>query len=233
MKRSIVYSLIPVLALSCAGPQVIDEPEEQIETKTYELKLTEPADATSWVLDADGTYTFSWEAVPGQTNYKLVLSKAQDLSAPYVVSIRGTSQALDGKTLDGYLQELGIASEATADVWWSVLPYKEVAHTEYTTETRKVTVTRLEEEKPDWGPVDEAIAVKVAVIYEDPYYTNLENSSDPWNGKRIHEIFGYNTPRSQMQEYARDFEEYSHGAVDIQIVHEFSLDDRLFCYYAE
>ena len=233
MKRSIVYSLIPVLALACAGPQVIDEPEEQIETKTYDLKLTEPADAASWVLDADGTYTFSWEAVPGQTNYKLVLSKSQDLSNPYIVSIRSTSQALDGKTLDGYLQELGVASEATADIWWSVLPYKEVAHTEYTTSVRKVTVTRLAEEKPDWGPVEEAIVVKVAVIYEDPYYTNLENGSDPWNGKRIHEIFGYNNPHSQMQEYARDFEEYSHGAVDIQIVHEFSLDNQLFCYYTE
>ena len=233
MKRVIVYSLIPLLALACAGPQVIEEPEEKVETKTYDLKLTEPADAASWVLDASGTYTFSWEAVPGQTNYKLVLSKAQDLSAPYVVSIRGTSQALDGKTLDGYLQELGIASEATAEIWWSVLPYKEVPNTEYTTNVRKVTVTRLEEEKPDWGPVEEAIEVKVAVIYEDPYYTNYESGSDPWNGKRIHEIFGYNTPRSQMQEYARDFEEYSHGAVDIQIVQEFSLDDRLFCYYAE
>ena len=233
MKRYFAYTLIPLLALACAGPQIIEEEEEEEETRTYELKLSSPADAAAWTLEAEGTYTFAWEAVPGQSNYKLVLSKARDLSAPYTISSRGTSQAMDGKTLDGYLQELGIASEATADIWWSVLPYKEVAHTEYTTGVRKLTVTRLEEEKPDWGPVEEPIVVKVAVIYEDPYYTNRENGSDPWNGKRIHEIFGYNNPHSQMKEYANAFEECSHGAVDIQIVHEFSLDDRLFCYYAK
>ena len=233
MKRYFAYTLIPLLALACAGPQIIEDEEEEEETRTYELKLSSPADAAAWTLEAEGTYTFAWEAVPGQSNYKLVLSKARDLSAPYTISSRGTSQAMDGKTLDGYLQELGIASEATADIWWSVLPYKEVAHTEYTTSVRKLTVTRLEEEKPDWGPVEEPIVVKVAVIYEDPYYTNRKNGSDPWNGKRIHEIFGYNNPHSQMKEYANAFEECSHGAVDIQIVHEFSLDDRLFCYYAK
>ena len=233
MKRTLACILIPLLALACAGPQIKQEEEVEEETKTYNLGLTQPADAAVWTLEADATYTFSWEAVPGQTNYKLVFSKTEALEAPCTVSIRGTSQALDGKTLDGYLQELGIASEATADIWWGVLPYKEVAHTEYTTHVRKLTVTRLEEEKPDWGPVEEPLVVKVAVIYEDPVYTNPDNDADPWNGKRIHEIFGYNNPHSQLTEYARDFEECANGAVDIQIVHEFSLDDRLFCYYTE
>ena len=233
MKRILAFTLIPLAVLACAGPQINVEEEVEEETKTYSLDLQQPENSTVWTLEADKTYTFSWQAVPGQTNYKLLFSKSQDLSSPYTVSIRKTSQDLDGRTLDGYLQELGIASEATADIWWSVLPYKEVAHTEYTTFTRKLTVTRLAEEKPDWGPVEEPLVVKVAVIYEDPYYTNISNASDPWNGKRIHEIFSYNDPHAQMLEYARDFEEVSHGAVDIQIVHEFSLNDRLFSYYSE
>ena len=233
MKRLFAYPLAALLTLACAGPQVIDDEVIEHETETYELRLSEPVDDQEWALAPEASYSFTWEAVPGQSNYKLILSKSQDLSSPYVVSVRGVSQALDGKTLDGYLQELGVASEATAEIWWSVLPYKEVPYTVYNTYVRKLTLTRLEETRPDWGPVEDPLVVKVAVIYEDPYYTNPDDASDPWNGKRIHEIFGYHNPHSQATEYAKAFEECSHGAVDIQIVEEHSLDDRLFCYYAE
>lgn len=232
MKNHLTYTLPILLLLSCAGPQIKEEEEPEVETTTYEIVLKTPADAVSWELEAGGSYLFEWEKVPGQTNYKLQFSRSADMSSPYTVSTRGSSQELDGKTLDSYLQELGIQSEATADVWWSVLPFKEVEHTEYTTSVRKLTVTRLEEERPDWGPVEEPIVVKVAVIYEDPYYNNTSNASDPWNGKRIHEIFGYNDPHRQMAEYKKDFEEYSHGAVKIEIEGEYDITDRLFCYYS-
>lgn len=233
MKRFILYSLPCLLLLSCAGPQIKEEEEVVIEDKTVDIELSDPPENTKWTLKADETYIFSWSEAEDQSNYKLLLSRSADMSKPYAVSVRGTSQRVSGASLDGYMQELGVESEATADIWWSVAPYKEVAHINYNTFVRKLTITRMEEVRPDWSPVDEPIVVKVAVIYEDPYYTNKANGSDPWNGKRIHEIFGYNNPHAQMTEYAAAFEEVSHGAVDIQIVHEFDLTDRLFCYYAE
>ena len=233
MKRYFACLALPLFALACAGPQIKEEEEVQVETKTYEIALSAPADATVWELEADGVYSFEWEKVPGQTNYKLLFSKSSDMSSPYTVNTRGASQQLDGATLDSYLQALGIASEATEEIFWSVSPFKEVAHTEYLTQVRSLTVTRLEEIKPDWGPVEDPIIVKVAVVYEDPYYTNLDNASDPWNGKRIHEIFGYNNPQKQMAEYKKDFEEYSHGAVKIEIEGEYYVNDRLYCYYSE
>lgn len=233
MKKYFSYIFILALSLSCAGPQIKEKEEEVIETETVQINLSAPANNEAWVLVSEESYTFSWEAAKGQTNYKLELSLSEDMSGAYEVSTRGTSQTLTGSILDSYVKELGVAAEATADIYWSVLPYKEVAHTEYKTSVRKLTITRLEEVKPDWGPIEEPLVVKVAVIYEDPFYTNPNDASDPLNGKRIHEIEGYHDPHKQMVEYAACFEEYSHGTVDIQIVEEISLDDRLFCYYAE
>lgn len=231
--RYFVFPLAALLAAACAGPEVKEDPVIEKPTETYEIVLSEPAAETVWTLEAETTYSFCWEAVPGQSNYKLQLSLSSDMSNPYTISTRGTSQSVSGSSLDTYLQELGMESQQTSDVYWSVLPYREVDHTVYKTQVRKLTVTRLEEVKPDWGPVEEPIVVKVAVIYEDPYYTNPDDSSDPLNGKRIHEIEGYFDPHKQVTEYAADFEEYSHGAVKIEIVEEHSIDDRLFCYYAD
>lgn len=233
MKRYLTYAIALAFAFSCAGPQIKEEEEVEIETKTFDIALSAPEDGSTWTLEKDAEYTFSWEKVEGQTNYKLALSRSQDMSSPYEISIRGGSQIITGANFDTYLQEMGVPSEATVDIWWSILPYKEVAHIEYTTNVRKLTVTRLEEVKPDWGPIDEPLVVKVAVVYEDPVYNNPDNASDPWNGKRIHQIFSYNDPHKQMAEYKKDFEEISHGAVKIEIEGEYDLTDRLFCYYTE
>lgn len=229
-QRHFLFATLIFLA-ACAGPQIKDEPEEKVETVTHEIVPEAPADHAEWTLSAEESYTFSWATVPSQNNYKLLLSRSENLSNPYVINTRGGAQTISGKTLDGYLQELGIASEQTATLWWSVLPFTEVKNTVYKTYVRQLTVTRLADEKEDWGPVTEPYVVKVAVVYEDPYYTNRANASDPNNGKRIHEIEGWNDPRKQVLEYAADFEKYSHGAVKIEIVEEHDVTDRLFVYY--
>lgn len=222
--------VLTALAAACAGPQIKEEPEEIIETKTYDIALTAPAEGASWALQAEEQYTFEWQKAEGQTNYKLVLSQFKDLSRPKTIDARGTSLTISGSTLDGYIKELGIEENTTHNVYWTVLPYKEVAHTEYKTFTRTISVTRMADIQEDWGPVEDPYIVKVAVIYEDPVYNNTANPSDPNNGKRIHEIMHWNDPHKQMPEYAKDFENYSHGAVKIEIAGEFDTQDRLFCF---
>ena len=211
---------LAVLAVAC-GPQIKKQEEEIIETKTYDIALSEPADAASWTLSETEDYNFSWEAAPGQTNYKLQLSLLRDISNPKSISVRGTSQKLSGKVLDGYLKELGIGPEETETIYWSVAPYASVKNTEYKTQVRKLTVKRMMDISEDWGPVTEPYVVKVAVVYEDPIY----------QGKRIHEREGWNDPHKQMLEYKADFEKYAHGAIRIEIVEEHE-SDKMFCYTA-
>ena len=143
MKRFILYSLPCLLLLSCAGPQIKEEEEVVIEDKTVDIELSDPPENTKWTLKADETYIFSWSEAEGQSNYKLLFSLSADMSKPYAVSVRGTSQRVSGASLDGYMQELGVESEATADIWWSVAPYKEVAHINYNTFVSKLTITRM------------------------------------------------------------------------------------------
>ena len=181
-----------------------------------EIALIAPTDGFSIALTENGEYTFEWEPLEGQNFYRLNLSRTQDFAEKSFLVVKNGKHTVKGSELNEALKAIGFGSAETAIVFWSIGPWDE--NLNYTPQVRRLKVTSLTEDgvsEPEIGTVK----VKVAVVVEDPYY----------NGKRIHEIEHWNDPWKQMEEYAADWEEISHGAVDIEIV-EVHDSPRMFCY---
>lgn len=191
-----------------------------------ELVLVSPEDGSSFVVEHNNTYTFEWELFEDQTFYRLHLSRSSDMSTKETIAVKNGKAELNSVEFNAALVKLGFGSQETADLYWSIGPWAE--NTDYTPQVRKLTVTSLPAERASI-PVTDPIKVKVAVVIEDPVYTNPADQFDPRTGKRIHEIEKWNDPLKQLEEYAAVFEEMSHGAVDIEIV-EIHDSNKMFCY---
>ena len=241
MKRKILILLLLVcpflLNCSCTtNPQEqkedkpSDEPTPQPEPGEPgpEIVLVSPADGSALELWYNQSYDFEWEPMEGQNFYRLYFSLTNDMASKASIVVSDCKVSVSWKDLAAAFEEIGAAPAETSELWWSVGPWTDGVA--YTPQKRSLTVTTL---KPDGvsEPVTDPIKVKVAVVYEDPVFSNPADPSDPRNGKRIHEIEHWNDPWAQMKEYAAAFEEISHGAVDIEIVEEHD-SDRMFCYTA-
>ena len=239
MKRSILtFLLIAPLILNAAscekqekptqkeqeGTEQPDTPPEEEEPKP-ELTLVAPEDGATLTLSFTNSYSFSWNNLPKEDFYRLYFSLDAEMSNPVKFNARTNPFELSGNQLQQVLEQLGAAEGESRDIWWSVGPFDEAAS--YQREVRKLTVTLPQQgiHEPNADP----IKVKVAVVIEDPVFNNPSDPNDVRNGKRIHEIEGWNDPHKQMLEYKADFEEISYGVVDIEIV-EVHQSEKMFCY---
>lgn len=237
-KRILILILLacPFLMNGSCTPTPVEQPEEkpgetqdpesgQV-TPGPEIALVAPADGFSIELWYNQDYVFEWEPMENQNFYNLRFSASSDMKDAASVVVNGNKASVSWRDLGEAFKKIGLEPASESDVWWSVSPWTD--GTPYTPKVRRLKVTTLKEDGVA-EPVTDPVKVKVAVVYEDPVYSDPSNPSDPRNGKRIHEIEGWNNPRAQMLEYAAAFEEISHGAVDIEIVEEHD-SDKLFCY---
>lgn len=238
MKRSLLILLLccPFLlngSCTAKADQPKKDASEEEQTQNEEpagpvLALVSPADGFSIKLELNKEYVFEWEPFGNQNFYRIFFSRTQDMAQKAFIAVQDNPAGIKASDLNAALKEIGLGSGETAEVYWSVGPWSESA--KYTPQVRKLRVTAIEED-PVSVPVTTPIKVKVAVVIEDPVFNNPSDASDPRNGKRIHEIEGWNDPWKQLTEYAADFEEVSHGAVDIEIV-ETHDSPKMFCYTA-
>lgn len=206
---------------ACEKPQPEPEPEpEPVVTPTIELSA--PEDNATIVLSPEGSVSFNWIKVDGINNYKLALSLDKDMGNPYTVAALTAPLTFTGKEFDKAVGELGVESESTADIYWSIIPFS--ARTEAETQVRKMTVTRLQEAKPVIGENADTIIVKVGVLYEDMIVTS--------EGKRLHECCRWADPHKQVKDMARFMTEASHGVVQYEIAVEIE-SEKPFGYYYE
>ena len=238
MKKLILASLIaPLMLIASCGSAVpgpdqktsadpSEEPSKEPEKQAPEIVLTAPENDVEITLTRGGETEFRWDKISGQAFYNILFSAYKTMVNATQVEVRANHITFSGSELGDIAEGLGIAKGETKDLYWSVIPWAEGV--KYTPQVRCIKLTNFPPEGVH-PPVAEPIKVKVAVVIEDPVFTNPANASDPRNGKRIHEIEHWNDPWKQYPEYAADFEEYSAGVVDIEIV-EVIDSPKMFCY---
>lgn len=228
---TLLLCFAPFVNGSCTekkSPEPAPEPvvPEPVVEPGPELVLVAPSDSASFEFDWNGEYDFEWEAFEGQNFYWLYFSPSPDMEPKASILANSTQYKFSGGELNDVLRSIGVGSLPSGTVYWSVAPWSPEA--KYTPQVRTLTINSL----PDDGvaeSVTEPLKVKVAVVVEDPVFESSSNPNDERNGKRIHEIEGWNDPWAQLEEYAADFEQISHGAVDIEIV-EIHDSQKMFCY---
>jgi len=137
------YMLLPLtvlamLAASCEKPAPEPEPEPEPEIQTIEL-LT-PADGSAINLTEAEEVSFTWKKVDGINNYKMLVSIKDDMSNAYSVPALQLPLTFTSKEFDDIAEELGVEEEATASVYWSIVPFS--ARQEANSQVRRLEITR-------------------------------------------------------------------------------------------
>ena len=208
------------------GPEDTGKQEQTDPVPGPEIRLLSPSDGERLVLDYETAYAFSWENREGEVFHRLYLSLQEDMSGATSLTAKDNPFLLSGRDFSSALAALGVGSGEETTVYWSVGPF--AVDVKYTPQVRRLEVVNLEADGVHDVPAA-PVKVKVAVVIEDPVYRDPDHPSDARNGKRIHEIEGWNDPLAQLEEFAAVWEEVSHGVVDIEIV-EVHDSDRMFCY---
>jgi uncharacterized protein (TIGR02145 family) len=103
------------------------------------IVLDKPDDNASIDLNNASSVEFTWFAIDIESNYRLVLSHAPDLSSPATVAATGAYLSMSVTDLDAKLGELGIAVGERAPIYWSVRPQSNI---EVADIKRNITFTR-------------------------------------------------------------------------------------------
>jgi len=231
MKKSskLLLAFLPALIICCEKASTSTPTKEvtPTEQEAQLISLISPDEGASIAISGSESYEFKWQSIDGVTMYKLNFSLKSDMSDPKSVAALRNPLSITGSSLDSYIADLGVESQGTATIYWSVSPWS--SEVKYENEVRSFTVTRMED-APETLENADPITVKVAIIYEDPVYYNKQDASDSRNGKRIHEIRGWHDPHEQSEQYAKSFEKISHGVIDIDVVMEIE-SEQMFCYH--
>lgn len=206
-----------------------EEPEPEKPEPLEMIKLISPDEAASFDLVSVTDISFSWENVKDVNAYKIRLSLSEDLSKPYDVSAVRNPLTCTNKSLDGFLESLGVKPDETVKLYWSVVAWGK--EDKYAKDVRSISVKRLPA-GPD-VPYEERIAdpitVKVAILYEDPIMPGTD-------GKYMHELCTvggkgskWYDPVQQAKKFEADLEEASHGVIQYEVVKEVRAE-RLFSF---
>jgi len=214
----IPFAVLAMLFAGCEKPAPEPEPEPEPEIPTIEL--TSPEDGATFNLTEVEEVSFTWNKASGINNYKINFSTKADMSEPYTVAALSNPLTFTAKELDDVANQIGIADEATATIYWNIIPFS--TRQEANTQTRSFEITRKSAKPSTVGVNDETRVHKIGIYYEDMIVTST--------GKTLHESCNWNNPKSQAKQLAKLMSECSHGVVDYQIVVE--IDGKVpYAYY--
>lgn len=226
MKHLLILAAASLLALACGKEPVPGKPAEE---PKIPIELLRPFADAKVALDDVDYIRFEWKAVEGISNYKLYLSTNEDLSSPQVLVPDSNPINIEKDEMDRILESLGVSADKSADIYWSILPFRDNCKIE--NQIRKFSITR--KTPPIIIPYEERVAdpitIKVAIVYEDPIIPGTD-------GKRMHEVCrvgqggAWYDPHVQSRQFELDMEEISHGVVQYEIVKTIQADT-LFSFY--
>lgn len=225
--RKILFLAAAVIpcAMMCAcvkpEPEPSDDPQEV--TKDPMIELIAPSQDAEIVLSEDSSVSFEWKKAEGINNYKFAMSLSQSMSDAYTIAALSIPLTFTGEEFDAAVASLGVEGEATADIYWSIIPFSDRNKAE--TQVRKMTVTRLKAPEKEVRKNAETIVVKLAIVYEDLMVTS--------EGKPLHECCRWADPHKQVKEMIKYMNEASHGVVEFTIAKEFEADQPFGYYYEE
>lgn len=216
MIMTIASLLFCVSALNaCTRPTPEPKPDPEPEpTPAPLIELVAPEDNVTFTIEKGVDVSFSWNKVAGISNYKILFSLDEKMSSPVSVPALAVPLVFTGEEFDNTVESLGVESEQTADVYWSIVPYS--SRNEAETQVRKMTVTRLLAPKVEPGENADPITIKVGILYEDQIVAS--------QGKRLHECCNWANPHSQAKEMAKLMTEASHGVIQYVIAAEIESD---------
>jgi hypothetical protein len=106
-----------------------------------EIVLTAPASLQDINLNETENVSFAWENMQGVSSYTLVLSLAQDLSAPQTLPAGNNPLAVPADELDAKAAALGIGEGNVARIFWTIRPSDPAVEVNAT--TRVINLTRI------------------------------------------------------------------------------------------